>query len=164
MPKEPLRILAINPGSRYLGFAAFRGPELLDWGVRVNTAKTACGNVRVAGHIIKGAMQRFHPDALAVKRLHSSRSSPSLDRLTDSIAKLSRLRKVKVRQYSITELKTALCPDTKGNKRRLAAEVAALFPILIPEFQKEIANRNPYYLRMFEAVALGIVCYRQSEE
>jgi hypothetical protein len=30
------------------------------------------------------------------------------------------------------------------------------------DFQKEMANRHPYYQRMFEAVALGIVCYRKS--
>lgn len=162
MPKEPLRILAINPGSRYIGFAAFRGPELLDWGVRVNSAKTPRGKVRVAGQIIKEAVERFEADALVVKRLHPSRTSISLDRLTFSIKELSRRRKLSLHQYSIMELKNALCSEAKGNKRRLAAEVAAKYPILSRDFQKEMANRNPYYLRMFEAVALGIVCYRQS--
>jgi Holliday junction resolvasome RuvABC endonuclease subunit len=164
MPKESPRILAINPGSRYIGFAAFRGPELLDWGVRVISATTPRGRVRVAGQILKEAIDRFRPDVLAVKRLHSSRTSISLDRLTDSIRELSRRRKIKVRQYSITELKKVLCSGAKGNKRRLAAEVAATYPVLSRDFQKEMANRHPYYLRMFEAVALGVVCYRQSSE
>lgn len=164
MPKELHRILAVNPGSRYLGFAAFRGPELLDWGVRVISAKTPRGRIRVAGHILKEAIERFQPDTLAVKRLHSSRSSPSLDRLADSIRETARRRKLRVRQYSITQLKCILCPGAKRNKRRLAAEVAATYSVLSPEFQKEMANVHPYYLRMFEAVALGIVCYRQSEE
>jgi len=164
MPKESPRILAVNPGSRYIGFAAFRGPELLDWGVRVITAKTPRGRVRVAGHILKEAIERFQPDTLAVKRLDSSRSSTSLDRLTDSIRELSRRRKLKVHQYSITQLKHGLCSEVNGNKRRLAAEVAGTYPILSRYFQKEMANRHPYHLRMFEAVALGVVCYRQAEK
>jgi Holliday junction resolvasome RuvABC endonuclease subunit len=164
MPKELPRILAVNPGSRYIGFAAIRGSELLDWGVRVISAKTPRGRVRVASQIIKDAIERFQPDTLAVKRLHPSRTSTSLDRLTDSIKKLSRLRKLKLHQYSITALKYVLCSGAKGNKRQLAAEVAGRYPVLSREFRKEMANRNPYYLRMFEAVALGIVCYQQSEK
>ncbi len=164
MPKELPKILAFNPGSRYIGFAAFRGPELLDWGVRVISAKTPRGNVRVAGQIVKESVERFQPDTLAVKRLHSSRSSPSLDRLADSVWELARRRKLTVHQYSITQLKYVLCPGAKGNKRRLAAAVVATHPVLSRYFEKEMANRHPYYLRMFEAVALGVVCYRQLEE
>lgn len=162
MPKEPPKILAVNQGSQYIGFAALRGPDLLDWGVRVNSGKTQRGSVRVAKQILNEAIERFQPDTLVLKRLHSNRSSPSLDRLTDSIRELSRRRRLKIHEYSITELKYVLCSGEKGNKRRLAAEVTALYPVLSRDFQKEMANRNPYYLRMFEAVALGVVCYRQS--
>lgn len=162
MLNDPPIILAVNPGSRYIGFAAFRGPELLDWGVRVISAQTPRGRVRVAGQILTEAIERFRPDALAVKRLHGSRSSLSLNRLADSIQELARRRRLKVHQYSITKLKDALCPETKANKRRLAAAVASTYPVLVPELQKEMAARHPYYLRMFEAVALGVVCYRLS--
>ena len=86
MPKESPRILAVNPGSRYIGFAAFRGPELLDWGVRVISAKTPRGRVRVAGQIIREAIERFRPGSLALKRLHPSRTSTSLDRLARASA------------------------------------------------------------------------------
>jgi len=164
MPKEIPKILAINPGSRYIGFAAFRGSDLLDWGVRVISAKTPRGRVRVAGHILKETIERFQPDTIAVKRLHSSRTSTSLDRLADSITELARRRKLRVHQYSITDLKYVLCSEAKGNKRRLAAEMAATYPVLSHELQKEMKNRHPYYLTMLEAVALGVVCYCQSDE
>jgi Holliday junction resolvasome RuvABC endonuclease subunit len=163
MPNESPRILAINPGSRYIGIAAFRGAELLDWGVRVNSGTTPRGSVRVAGQIVKASIERFQPDTLAVKRLHSSRTSPSLDRLTASIVELSRRRKLKVRQYSITELKHVLSTEGKGNKHQLASAVAAQYPVLTHDFHKEMASRHPYRIRMFEAVALGIACYRESE-
>jgi len=163
MPKEPPRILAVNPGTRYIGFAAFRGSELLDWGVRVVSAQTPRGRVWVGTRIVRETIERFQPDTLAVKRLHASRSSTSLDRLADSIRKLARRRKLGLYRYSITELKDALCSEAEGNKRRLAEAVAATYPILSRYFQKELANRHPYHLRMFEAVALGIVCYRQEE-
>jgi Holliday junction resolvasome RuvABC endonuclease subunit len=164
MTKELPKILAVNPGSRYVGWAAFRGPDLLDWGVRVISAQTPRGRVRVAGQIVKDAIDRFGPDRLAVKRLHPSRTSPSLDRLADSIRALARRRKLKIHEYSITELEDALCFEAKANKRRLAAAVAGAYPVLSHDLQKETANRHPYRIRAFEGVALGIVCYRQSEK
>lgn len=164
MPNESTTILGVNPGSRYVGFSAFRGPELLDWGVRIITAKTPRGQVRVANRILREAIERFQPGALVVKRLHWSRSSPSLDRLTGAILELSRHRRIEVHQYSITQLKYVLCRNRRSNKRRLAAELVAMYPVLRQEFQKEMASRHPYYLTMFEAVALGVVHYRQSGE
>jgi hypothetical protein len=165
MPKEQPRILAVNPGSRYVGFAAFRGPDLLDWGVRVNRGSTSRGKVKVAGAILIEAIDRFQPDLLAVKRLHPSRSSSALNGFSDSIAELARRRKIRHCQHSIGQLKAALCQmETKGNKRQLAQAVTALYPVLTHDFQIEMTNRNAYHLRMFEAVALGIVCYRHVEE
>jgi len=163
MPKEPPRILAVNPGSRYVGLAAFRGPELLDWGVRVVRARTTRGRIRAGNAIFVEAVERYHPDTLAIKRLHCSRSSSCLDGLTSSIQQLARRRRLQVRQYTIGQLKTALCPEEKANKRRLAEAIAILYPVLTHDFRRETTNRNPYYVRMFEAVALGIVCHRHLE-
>jgi Holliday junction resolvasome RuvABC endonuclease subunit len=167
MPTEPSRILGINPGSKYIGFAAFSGPDLLDWGLRVNHAKTPRGRIRVGVQIFRETIHRFQPATLALKRLHSSRTSTSLDRLTDLIKELSRRRKLTVHQYSITQLKKALCPKRRCNKRELAAAMVAMHPVLSRDLQKEMTNpdpEHPYYLRMFEAVALGVVCYRHSKE
>lgn len=163
MTKEPTRILAVNPGSRYIGWAAFRGPELLDWGVRVIRAKTPRGKLASVQQILFEAVDRFHPDTLAVKRLHSSRTSGSLSSLTNKIKQRARRRRLRVCEYSIEQLKQHLSPNGKLNKRGLAEHVAAEYPALAPDFRKEQANRNPYYVRMFEAVALGMVCYERLE-
>jgi len=163
MSQEPPRILAVNPGSRYLGFAAFRGPELLDWGVRVIRAPSPRGKLRVGTVILRELIDRFQPEVLAVKGLHPHRSSTGLNQLASSIKKLSRQRRLHVQPYSIEQLKAALCAAEKTNKRLLAEQVAAQYPVLRHDFEKERANRNPYYLRMFEAVALGMVCYERRE-
>jgi Holliday junction resolvasome RuvABC endonuclease subunit len=157
--------LAINPGSRYIGFAAFRGPDLIDWGVRVNRAATPRGRTKVAKAILIEAIERFQPEALAIKQLHPSRSSSALNGFSDSITELARRRKIRHCQHSIGQLKAALCrPETKGNKRQLAEAVTALYPVLTHDFQAEMANHNAYHMRMFEAVALGTVCYRHLDE
>src|SRR5262249_34930749 len=150
MQREPLRILAVNPGARYIGFAAFRGPELIDWGVRVIRAKTIRGKQKAIGAILAEAIDRYQAQSLVIKKVHGSRTSPALNGLSRTIDEVARRRKLVAYEYSIDQLKTALLPNGKSNRRLLAEHVAATYAALIHDFGKEQANRNPYYLRMFE--------------
>ena len=85
MPKAEPRILAINPGSRYLGMAAFRGPELLDWRVKETSGKGPRPKLETTRIIVRRSIQRYDPDVLVIKRLHPSRSSQGLNRLAGII-------------------------------------------------------------------------------
>ena len=164
MPKAQPRILAINPGSRYLGMAAFHGPELLDWRVKETGGKGPRPKLETARIIVRRLIQRYDPDVLAIKRLHPSRSSQGLNRLAAEIRAVCRSKGLKVCQYSIQDLEVALSSDEKINKPKMAEIVASVYPVLFHELHKEQRNRNPYHLRMFEAVALGIVCHQQLEK
>lgn len=163
MQKEPPRILAVNPGSRYLGIAAFRGPELLDWGVKVITGKTPTEKLKTARTIIVALIGQYVPNVLVIKELHPSRSSRQLDGLVRQLKSLSERRGIKLREYSIQDVKAALCPDARSNKRKLANILAAMYPALTYDLEQETQNRNPYRVRMFEAVALAAVCWQQIE-
>ena len=163
MPKEPPRILAVNPGSRYLGIAAFRGPELLDWGVKVVTGKTPTEKLKAARQIIVALIGQYVPDVLVVKRLHPSRSSRQLNELVGQIKSLSKRRGIKLKEYSIEDVKDALCPGARTNKRKLASILATRYPALIYDLDREQQSRNAYRVRMFEAVALAAVCWQRIE-
>lgn len=164
MPKAEPRILAINPGSRYLGMAAFRGPELLDWRIKEIGGKGPRPRLETARIAVRRSIQRYDPDVLAIKRLHPSRGSDHLNRLTAEIVASCRRKGLRVFRYSIQDLEAALSPEEKINKPKMAEIVASIHPVLFHELHKEQRNRNPYHLRMFEAVALGIVCHQQLEK
>jgi hypothetical protein len=57
-------------------------------------------------------------------------------------------------QYSIkAELKQAL-PEVR-NTKDLISHTATLYPVLVPEQIQELANRNSYHTKMFEAVIVA---------
>jgi hypothetical protein len=66
-------------------------------------------------------------------------------------------------QYSIGEMKHAFSPEPTS-KRELARQVAAMYPVLTHDLNRESQNRHAYYLKMFKAMALGVVCYWHLEE
>jgi len=162
MPRKPLKILGISPGTRYIGVALFCGSELMDWCVKNIEGKWSKGKIEKAMAVISDLIGQHDPDVLSIKKLHPSRTSSNLNRLVGRIKGLSKRKRIRVYQYSIKELEDFFYPEGRINKRELAEMVATEYPVLSHELNREKAHRNPYHIRMFEAVALGSVCLYKS--
>jgi len=163
MPKKITKILAINPGTRYLGIAVFEGPELLDWRVKVIKGKWSKEKQQKTLVIIRTLIERYQPDILAIKKLHRCRSSANLNHLTSRIKQVSKRKGLRIHQYSIKDVESFFFPGVKSNKNKLAETITLKYPFLLHEFNKERSSRNSYHIRVFEAVALGAVCSQQLE-
>jgi RNase H-fold protein (predicted Holliday junction resolvase) len=163
MPRTPLKILAINPGTRYLGIALLEEGELLDWEVKVVKGKWSKRKQEKVISIVSELIEQFRPEAVAMKKLHPSRASRNLTRLVDRIVGLVRKKNLKLCCYSIGELESFFSPHEKTNRHKLGDLVASAYPVLCHELEKERSLKNPYRIRMFEAVALAAVCFRQLE-
>ncbi len=158
MIRKPIRILAINPGTRYFGIAIFRGADLRDWGVKVIEGKWSKEKVSKINRIILNLINEHEPDIFAIKKLNPCRSSSNLKRLSIKIKNLARVRGLVVYQYTLDDLEAFFSPKGKISKKKMAEMVTKAYPDLCHELRKENSNRNSYYIRMFEAVALGLVC------
>jgi Holliday junction resolvasome RuvABC endonuclease subunit len=164
MPRIPLTILGINPGSRYLGTAIFHGTELRDWGVKVIEGRWSKEKLGKARMIVSTLIEQYEPDVLAIKRLHPSRSSPSLNLLVGKIKELAKRKSLRLYQYSIKELESFFSKEERINKKRLAEIITSEYPELLHELEKEKSHKNPYHIKMFEAVALGKICFQQLDK
>jgi len=152
-----MRIIGINPGTRYIGFAIFHGSELRDWGVKNIEGRWSKDNLKKATKIISDMIGQNEPNIISIKQPHPSWSSSNLNQLVARIKELSRRKRIRTYQYSIDDLKTFFHYG-KINKRQLAEMITSDYPFLHYELEKERAIINPYYVRMFEAVAVGSIC------
>ena len=157
MTRKIHKILAINPGTRYVGIAVFQGMELMEWRVKVIMGKWSIKKQQKILTLVRYFAERYEPDILAIKKLHRSRSSNNLNCLTSRIKQDCKRNGLTVYQYTIKELEAFFFGEGRTNKDKLAHVLASKYQFLLPEFQKEQENKNPYYFRMFEAVALGAV-------
>lgn len=103
----------------------------------------------------------YELNTLAIKKLHPSHSSKNLRLLVSRIKTLAGRKKLKVTQFSIREFEQFFLAGAKYNKRNLAEKMVADYPCLVHEFEKEKTHRNPYQMRMFEAVALGAASFHK---
>ena len=163
MQESEIRLLALNPGSRYVGTAVFHGDELVEWEVRSIREKSMKEKKEKLRTLLSGVTDAHGVNCLSVKGFHRSRTSKQLRELTRDLKAWALRRDLPVTEYTIKEIEASLLSSGRGSKRRLMEEVAARYPFLYPELEKERKNRNPYLVRMFEAVALGIGCVSDPE-
>ena len=95
MHKKTLRIIGINPGTRYMGIAVFCGPELRDWQVKNMEGRWSKDKITKVITILSSLIDSYEVNVLAIKKLNPSRSSRHLDQLADRIERLSKMRKMR---------------------------------------------------------------------
>jgi Holliday junction resolvasome RuvABC endonuclease subunit len=161
MVKKITTVIGINPGTRYLGISVFHGSELRDWRVKVVQGEQSKEKISRAMKIVSSFIGEYKPDALAIKKIHSAKSSINLNKLVTKIKESSKKKKLKVYEYSIKELETFFLPEEKTNKKKMTEIITSKYPVLCNEFNREKKRKNPYHIRMFEAVALGSICFYQ---
>jgi len=161
MLKETLRIIGINPGTRYLGLAIFQDWNLIDWRIKNLEGKWSTKKIDKVISALKEQIELYDLNAIALKRVHPAVSSKNLRKLIDRIKSLAAQKRIKVYQYSIKEVEGILLAEGRHNKKSLAQKMSADYPVLIYELEKEKTNKNPYRMKMFEAVALGAACFQK---
>ena len=154
MQNDQLNVLAINPGSRYLGIAVFVGTELRDWAVKL------MGRGKIQ-NIMSEYINQYGIHVIALKKFHPSRTSHGLRNTISSMKGLAKKDGLALHEYSIDEVKEALLSQKRKNKRLLMEEVVARYPFLLNELHQEEKNKNPYLIRMFETVGISSVCLSQ---
>ena len=157
------KIIGISPGTRYVGYSIFYGSELRDWGVKNIEGRWSKEKQKRIIAFISNLTEQHKPKALVIKKLHPSRSSSNLNRLVSKIKESSERKRLMVHQYSIKDLESFFYPDGRINKMALAEKVAEKYSVLSHELKREKTIMNPYYIRMFEAVALGSLCLQDNK-
>ncbi len=153
--------MAVNPGTKYMGVAVFQAPDLVYWNVRVLKGKWSLKKMKSVESTLLTLINRYRVNLLVLKRLHLSRSSSNLDYLARSIANLACRERVMLHLYSLDSLKDQLSAGARINKMSIASLVASRYPFLGKELEREKKHKHPYYVRMFEAIAAGMVAFNR---
>jgi Holliday junction resolvasome RuvABC endonuclease subunit len=166
LPPPATRVLAVDPGTRYMGVAILIGGELNRSDVEnIRQVGMTSANVSArAQRVLRLWMRRHRPDFLALELPHfaQSKGSRSLRRLVSAIRTLAEEEGVEVRYYPPTAVRRLVCRTGRPTRLAVAREIADRFPWLGPYYRKEAAKswwRKPYWLSMFDAIAVGLVCH-----
>lgn len=161
--KEPF-VLSIFANTRGFGYALFEGMAApVDWGVKtVRKAGEGDKNrhcLENVGQLIK----LFDPSVIVLQdcRGTSSHCSQRIDRLIADIKNLAKKEKIKVRQYSRSDIRASFSYYGASNKDEIARAIAMILPEFAPRVppKRRIWMSEDYRMGMFDAIALVFAYY-----
>jgi len=166
MPKneESKRILALRPGSRELGVAVFEQEDLIAW-------KVANFRQPHLPLLLVGMRKRLHsliefyePDLMAMESisLKRRRISPYLDAITGIIHVVALEANLELRCFGQKEIRQVLCGSTRSTGRDLVTCIIASYPKVRPYADWTSRWQESYWMPMFTAIAVGLVCLRKT--
>ena len=153
-----VRILAIAPLSRGLGYAVMEGPEKL-----VASGNKAILRDKNAGALawVNRFIQFYQPDVLVLSNVLAAdtRRASRIKTLHRHIVAWATKRKLKVRLVSVTQVRTQLLGNSQGTKFAVAQMLAAKYPtelgLRLPPKRRPWMSEDPR-MDIFDAVGMAV--------
>ena len=162
----PKTILGIDPGTKEMGIAVIRGPELLGYGVHtLRNGERPYDLVGQARRVVLGYLERYAPEVVVIEAplmLPTNRAA-ILSVITQELRGRAREIGLEVLELTPQEVRQQVAGNPRATKIDVAeALVGRGYPelkILIPKRPVRAAlglrPRDKYWLHMFDALALA---------
>jgi len=151
------RIVAINPGTRVMGYADFKGRVLLDYGLRIFGQ---CIYIDKLLDEIENAVERLilekQPNRIILEKNRYSQITNNI-RLALAVTRIKSVTKrhrIKLIEYGPKTIRAIVCKNGYATKSDLAKIIVSKFP----EIGLFIKRQSPTSLYMFYNITDAVAC------
>jgi crossover junction endodeoxyribonuclease RuvC len=160
MSKNNVRILAIDPGTKFMGVAVLENGKLVYHAVKVIAkGKSPHQTLQRAKAVVLRLIDDYAPQVIAVEKTFFSRNRNTalLNVLFDEIKSISRRNKIDFISFAPSTIKKFTCGNGWASKKEVATVVVSKFPELKVFLTQDRDWKERFHQNMFDAVALGIM-------
>lgn len=151
--------LAIDPGTRHMGFASFHGRVLEDYGVKDIRYVSGADDVFAAvATIMVRLIEQKRPESIVLEKNNFSQIQQNL-RLSLAIGKIkqtARRHRIRVFELDPRTIRKIVCRNGNATKREMARTVSVRYPEMLAYLESNRRWRERYYLNAFDAIACGL--------
>lgn len=148
-------ILGISPGTRAAGIAVLRGGVLLYQQVHTFPGKWSPEKLRLIMGKLDSVAKKHGVTDFAVKVPDTLPNSIGFTQLIGSLNILCGSLGAGLHYYPLSDILDRFCRGGEQNKTLLLQAIVEKHPELLPEYKREQKNRDAYYHKVFEAVAVA---------
>ncbi|MBI5037731.1 MAG: crossover junction endodeoxyribonuclease RuvC [Candidatus Kerfeldbacteria bacterium] len=151
-------MLAIDPGTKYLGYAGFVSGELSDYGVKsIRQNEGVKGILLDLDRIFRRMLDEKRPGELVIERNAFSqiRSNVRLTLAVTHLKNLAEKRRIRVFEVDPRTVRKIVCKDGNATKREVARTLAILYPELKAYLESNRRWRVDFHQNAFDAIAVG---------
>jgi len=164
MTKNKKKILAIDPGTRHMGYAFLDKGRLLYYGVKViERGKSPSETLKEGKKQVLRLINDLKPNILVVEKtfISNNRSASLLNVFFDEIGAVGRRKKLKVLCFSPSTVKKYIAKDGWAGKKEVARALCTKYPELKVYLTQDRGWKERYHQNMFDAVALAEIAMGQ---
>lgn len=157
--RNTYRLLAIDPGTKYLGVAIFEGKELIYYATKtIPKLKTPRKTLRAGGKIIQRLIHDFKPKIMIVEKTFFPQSANSalLNTFTNRIQIVGKRKGLTVHTYAANTVRKYVCGNGSASKDEVAKVLISYYPELKAFLTSDKRWKELFHRNMFDAVALGL--------
>ncbi|MDQ4123267.1 MAG: crossover junction endodeoxyribonuclease RuvC [Acidobacteriota bacterium] len=153
-------ILAVDPGTRELGFAVLEGESLVYYGVKTVTNRKAPSLVlETISAFIKTLIEKYQPSYLAIEKMFiTQKNSALLYVAAEQIKAVAKEAGISIWEQSPLVIRKRLCKTGRATKREAAKIIADRYPELVRYYNRTRYWELEYYANLFDAITVGLVC------
>jgi hypothetical protein len=135
------------------GLAVIRSNHLVDYSLKLNKDKWGPQKKDLFLSSLASCIKchTISTICLSIPRPHEQ--TKEFKELYVLIRSLAYQQKIRLVEYDPKQLLLLCTGHEKKTKKALMRSVSEIYPELVPQYEKEMSNRNKYYIKLFEAVA-----------
>ena len=149
--------VGLSPGTRHIGIAVLHKKQLITWRVQTFKGKWSQYKETAIVEALQKLFASYDVEMAAVKLPDLFPDSLAFSQVLGIINRLCEQPGIRASYYTLSEIKQHFSNNPKVNKEAIIAYLVHRYPELMPEYKKEQQKRSKYYVRIFEAVAVGLV-------
>ena len=165
VPTTLLRTLALDPGTREMGYAVLESTDLLYFGVHTFPHRCSARRLCTEGQrFVQGLLDAYAPQLLVMeKTLYAkSKRSTRLHVFVETMEAFAQQQGLLVRTYTPSMVKTMICGHGDATRRDIAETlIHQRYHFLAKYLQRDLRTHDKYWQSMFDAVALGLTGYEE---
>ena len=166
MVRNRSKILAIDPGTKHMGYAFLDKGKLLYYGVKVIEKKRSPHETLKDGRkIVLGLINGLKPNLLVVEKafVSNNRSASLLNVFFDEIKAVGKRKRLRVLSFAPSTVKKFIAKDGWAKKKEVAKALCSKYPELKVYLTQDRGWKERYHQNMFDAVALAETALGQSQ-
>lgn len=151
-------LIALDPGTRQMGYAGFHDEQLLEFGVKTFRKESGVtGLLSEVERLVTRLVIERKPETLVLEKNNFSqiRQNVRLALVTGRIRSVARKRRIRLIELDVRTIRKAVTGDGNATKRETARTVAIRDAELRAYLKSSHGWRLRYYMNMIDAVACG---------
>lgn len=151
-------LVAIDPGSQYLGYAAFEGKELVDFGVRTIRQGGPDTILEHVTEMLERMLTEKRPPVVVYEQNQFSQATSNyrLLRVIGKIKSVSRVHRIRCIGYNARTIRRIVTGNGNARKIDAARTIVSRFPETKHYLRGRTRTQERYFGNMFDAVAAGV--------